>query len=246
MEKRKKAMHTDQGKKGLRRALIAIFIYIALVNVGDALGEAYGLGSVITALLVLALASVLVKKHARKELGLIIPSLSNLQKWVYFLPLALMVLVQWVAGLEPGIGAAGVGEAALLMLGVGFVEEVLFRGMLFQAIEKTSTTRRAVIISGVTFGLGHIVNLLRGYSASELAGQIVLAIVIGILLSLLMARTRSVVVGAVFHILFNFSGTVTNQGSESQGLFLIGLLLISLGTIVLLLRPSLQKKVVVS
>lgn len=239
-------MHTDQGKKGLRRALIAIFIYIALVNVGDALGEAYGLGSVITALLVLALASVLVKKHARKELGLIIPSLSNLQKWVYFLPLALMVLVQWVAGLEPGIGAAGVGEAALLMLGVGFVEEVLFRGMLFQAIEKTSTTRRAVIISGVTFGLGHIVNLLRGYSASELAGQIVLAIVIGILLSLLMARTRSVVVGAVFHILFNFSGTVTNQGSESQGLFLIGLLLISLGTIVLLLRPSLQKKVVVS
>lgn len=239
-------MHTDQGKKGLRRALIAIFIYIALVNVGDALGEAYGLGSVITALLVLALASVLVKKHARKELGLIIPSLSNLQKWVYFLPLALMVLVQWVAGLEPGIGAAGVGEAALLMLGVGFVEEVLFRGMLFQAIEKTSTTRRAVIISGVTFGLGHIVNLLRGYSASELAGQIVLAIAIGILLSLLMARTRSVVVGAVFHILFNFSGTVTNQGSESQGLFLIGLLLISLGTIVLLLRPSLQKKVVVS
>lgn len=239
-------MHTDQGKKGLRRALIAIFIYIALVNVGDALGEAYGLGSVITALLVLALASVLVKKHARKELGLIIPSLSNLQKWVYFLPLALMVLVQWVAGLEPGIGAAGVGEAALLMLGVGFVEEVLFRGMLFQAIEKTSTTRRAVIISGVTFGLGHIVNLLRGYSASELAGQIVLAIAIGIVLSLLMARTRSVVAGAVFHILFNFSGTVTNQGSESQGLFLIGLLLISLGTIVLLLRPSLQKKVVVS
>lgn len=239
-------MHTDQGKKGLRRALIAIFIYIALVNVGDALGEAYGLGSVITALLVLALASVLVKKHARKELGLIIPSLSNLQKWVYFLPLALMVLVQWVAGLEPGIGAAGVGEAALLMLGVGFVEEVLFRGMLFQAIEKTSTTRRAVIISGVTFGLGHIVNLLRGYSASELAGQIVLAIAIGILLSLIMARTRSVVAGAVFHILFNFSGTVTNQGSESQGLFLIGLLLISLGTIVLLLRPSLQKKVVVS
>ena len=239
-------MHTDQGKKGLRRALIAIFIYIALVNVGDALGEAYGLGSVITALLVLALASVLVKKHARKELGLIIPSLSNLQKWVYFLPLALMVLVQWVAGLEPGIGAAGVGEAALLMLGVGFVEEVLFRGMLFQAIEKTSTTRRAVIISGVTFGLGHIVNLLRGYSASELAGQIVLAIAIGIVLSLLMARTRSVVVGAVFHILFNFSGTVTNQGSESQGLFLIGLLLISLGAIVLLLRPSLQKKVAVS
>lgn len=239
-------MHTDQGKKGLRRALIAIFIYIALVNVGDALGEAYGLGSVFTALLVLALASVLVKKHARKELGLIIPSLSNLQKWVYFLPLALMVLVQWVAGLEPGIGAAGVGEAALLMLGVGFVEEVLFRGMLFQAIEKTSTTRRAVIISGVTFGLGHIVNLLRGYSASELAGQIVLAIAIGILLSLIMARTRSVVAGAVFHILFNFSGTVTKQGSESQGLFLIGLLLISLGAIVLLLRPSLQKKVVVS
>lgn len=239
-------MHTDQGKKGLRRALIAIFIYIALVNVGDALGEAYGMGSVITALLVLSLAAVLVKKHARKELGLIIPSLSNLQKWVYFLPLALMVLVQWVAGLEPGIGAAGVGEAALLMLGVGFVEEVVFRGLLFQAIERTSTTRRAVFISGVTFGLGHIVNLLRGYSASQLAGQIAVAIAVGILLSLIMAQTRSSIAGAVFHILFNFSGTVTNQESEVQGILLASLLVISLVSVVLLLRPSLQKKAAVS
>ena len=239
-------MHTDQGKKGLRGALIAIFIYIALVNVGDALGETYGVGSVITAILVLALAAVLVKTQSRKDLGLVIPHVGNLQRVVYYLPLLLMVLIQWVAGLQPGMGAPGMGEAALLMLGVGFVEEVLFRGLLFQAIEKTSTTRRAVIISGVTFGLGHIVNLLRGYSASELAGQIVLAIAIGILLSLIMARTRSSIAGAVFHILFKFSGTVTNKGSELQGLFLIGLLLISLGTIVLLLRPSLQKKVAVS
>ena len=239
-------MHTDQRKKGLRGALIAIFIYIALVNVGDALGAQYGLGSVVTALFVLALAAVLVKTQSRKDLGLVLPHVGNYQRVMYYLPLLLMVLIQWFDGLEPGMGASGMGEAALLMLGVGFVEEVLFRGMLFHAIENTSTTRRAVIISGVTFGLGHIVNLLRGYSASELAGQIVLAIAIGILLSLLMARTRSVVAGAVFHILFNFSGTVTNQGSESQGLFLIGLLLISLGTIVLLLRPSLQKKVAVS
>lgn len=239
-------MHTDQKDKGLTRALIGIFIYIALVNIGDALGEQMGFGSMITAVFVLLLGAVLVKTHSRQAIGLTMPTISRQQGLLYFFPLFLMAFLQWFAGMKPSIGASEIGEAALLMLGVGFVEEVLFRGLLFQAIERNSGTKRAVIISGVTFGLGHIVNLLRGYSTSELAAQIVVAIAVGILLSLIMARTRSIVAGAVFHVLFNFSGTVTDQTSSGQGMILIGLLLISLVSVFLLLRPSARKNVVLS
>ena len=47
------------------------------------------------------------------------------------------------------------------MLCVGFLEEVIFRGLLFQAIAKDNI-KSAVIISSVTFGIGHIINLFNG------------------------------------------------------------------------------------
>ena len=47
------------------------------------------------------------------------------------------------------------------MLCVGFFEEVIFRGLLFQALAKENI-ETAVSVSSVTFGLGHILNLLNG------------------------------------------------------------------------------------
>ena len=47
------------------------------------------------------------------------------------------------------------------MLFVGVLEEVIFRGLLFLAMAKDSM-KAAVIVSSVTFGMGHIVNLLSG------------------------------------------------------------------------------------
>ena len=49
----------------------------------------------------------------------------------------------------------------MCMLCVGFWEEVIFRGLLFQAIAKDNI-KSAVIISCVTFGIGHIINLFNG------------------------------------------------------------------------------------
>ncbi len=49
----------------------------------------------------------------------------------------------------------------LSMLLAGFLEEVLFRGLLFTALRPRGL-KRAALISSLTFGLGHIVNLLNG------------------------------------------------------------------------------------
>ena len=44
-----------------------------------------------------------------------------------------------------------------LVLCVGFLEELIFRGFHFLAIAKDSVAQ-AIIISSVTFGIGYIVN----------------------------------------------------------------------------------------
>lgn len=46
------------------------------------------------------------------------------------------------------------------MLCVGFIEELIFRG-LFKAIGKDNI-KSAMIISSVTFGMGHLINLFNG------------------------------------------------------------------------------------
>ncbi len=49
----------------------------------------------------------------------------------------------------------------IAMLCIGFIEEILFRGYLLQLLLKRSI-KVAVIVSSLTFGLGHIVNLVNG------------------------------------------------------------------------------------
>lgn len=46
------------------------------------------------------------------------------------------------------------------MINIGFLEEIIFRGILYKSIEKDNK-KLAIIISSVTFGIGHIVNLLK-------------------------------------------------------------------------------------
>lgn len=49
--------------------------------------------------------------------------------------------------------------AVITMVFAVYVEEIIFRGLLYRAIEKDSV-KQAMVISAVTFGAGQIVNLL--------------------------------------------------------------------------------------
>lgn len=64
------------------------------------------------------------------------------------------------------------------MLGVGFLEEIIFRGFLFKAMSKTSV-KSAILVSSLTFGMGHIVNLLNGRDVLETLLQLCYACAIG-------------------------------------------------------------------
>jgi hypothetical protein len=142
--------------------------------------------------------------------------------------LILLACIQFFAGIDTTLSAQKIAIIVLLMIGTGFVEEVLFRGLLFNAILAKSGMKRAVIVSGVTFGLGHIVNLLNGYSSIEQIGQIIVAVAIGIVLALLVALTNNLWPGIIFHILFNISGSVVVQDTSNQMILLVAILAIAL------------------
>ncbi|XTR52033.1 CPBP family intramembrane glutamic endopeptidase [Pseudarthrobacter sp. So.54] len=128
---------------------------------------------------------------------------------LFYLPLFAIAFLAYTKGFAPGLDLEAIVFAILLMAAVGFIEELLFRGFLLQALRTRGSFTRAIIISGVTFGLGHIVNLLRGYSPTDQALQVVAAVLIGIALAYCVALTGSIMPGVAFHILFNISGTIT-------------------------------------
>ncbi|MDF2821166.1 MAG: Abortive infection protein [Clostridiales bacterium] len=223
-------MNRIMEKKPILHAVLWIFIYIVAVNIGNALSEQIGVDQV-TGVLLIVLSFVLVvylkRANQLNSFGVKGITKLDLRKTLFYAPLVILAFLQLLAGINTALSMEEIATFCLLMIGVGFLEELIFRGMLFQGIYAKSGVNRAVLISGITFGIGHIVNLLNGYSIEEQLGQIIVAIAIGIVLALIVAITKSIVPGALFHIVFNISGSIMKEKSDIETYILIAILCIS-------------------
>ena len=81
---------------------------------------------------------------------------------------------------------------------------VIFRGLLFKAMAKDGVSS-AIIVSSVTFGIGHMVNLFNGSGAEWLPNllQVVYAIAIGFAFVMIHCRTKSLLPCIFTHSVFN-------------------------------------------
>jgi hypothetical protein len=210
-----KMLKRIQETKPVWFALIWIFAYIVLVNIGDALSERIGVANSATSAILIAFSVILllfvIKNRWTSLYGLRWPNKVDFRKTWFYIPLVIIAVLQYSKGFKSGLNFRDIAIIIALMIGVGFIEELLFRGFLYQGILKKGKLTNAIVISGITFGFGHIVNLLRGYSLADQGLQIVVAIALGITLALLVSVTESILPGALFHTLLNISGNVTND-----------------------------------
>ena len=88
------------------------------------------------------------------------------------------------------------------MINVGFIEEIIFRGFLFKMMAKDNV-KRAVAVSAITFGIGHIINLLNGAALLPTLMQICYAISIGYLFVIIFYKSNSLVPCIITHCLVN-------------------------------------------
>ncbi|AEV28124.1 CAAX amino terminal protease family [Sphaerochaeta pleomorpha str. Grapes] len=201
--------------KPIWHALVWVAIYVVLVNVGDFVASQLPVAVWATCFLLGCLSITLIiylKQTNQAEFyGVKRPQAGTLPLALYLVPLFAIAFLQYAKGLDSKLDTSIIVIDFLLVTCVGFIEELLFRGFLFKAILKKGNLNKAIFISGITFGIGHIVNLARGYSFSDQLIQIVVAIAIGIVLAYCVALTGSIIMGVVFHALFNLSGTLTNH-----------------------------------
>ena len=183
------------GKNELTFALVWIAIYVAGTSLAESLSETIGAYKLVSAVfhLVMAVWLFLWIRHngLSEKYGLFLPRY-RLSQALFFIPLALVCLYKLV--FSPSLRFSAVESITFVvsMLCVGFLEELIFRGFLFRAIEKENLAR-AIIISSVTFGIGHIVNLFNGQNLLETVSQIIFAVFVGFALVILFHKGKSLV-----------------------------------------------------
>ena len=200
-------------KNELIFSLIWIAIYVIGTSLAEALNETVGIPKLVSAVFHIAMSIALLlwvgRNNLTEKYGLFLSRYRLVQAW-FFIPLMLVCLYKVIFSPAFRYSPAESALYAVSMLCVGFLEELIFRGFLFRAIEKESLNR-AIIISSVTFGVGHIVNLINGQNLLETIGQIVFAVFVGFALVILFHKGKSLVPCIVFHGVFNALSIIAND-----------------------------------
>lgn len=197
-------------------AVAWIIVYVVGTSITDGLSEAIGTAKSLTVVFHAALtaaALIWVKKSGlAQKYGLRRPKAAS--QYLWYVPLAFLSSVNlWF-----GVGLnMPVHETALYvgsMICVGFLEEFIFRGLLFKAMAKDGVTS-AIAVSSLTFGIGHIVNLFNGSGAGtvDTLCQIAYAAAFGYMFVVIFHRGGSLVPCIVSHSVINSLSAFGNDAA---------------------------------
>lgn len=218
-------------KNELGFALLWIGIYVVAFSLADGASSALGTEKILTAPLSILLAGFLLywirKNGLTGKYGLGQVTVDG-KAYLYFLPLGLLVSANLWGGVTLRFGIPETVLYVVNMLGVGILEEVIFRGFLFKALCKENI-KRAVVISSLTFGIGHIVNLLNGAEVFATLLQICYATAAGFLFTILFHRSGSLLPCIITHSAVNgLSAFCKEQGAAMDVISAVALTVISL------------------
>ena len=208
-------------KSELWFSLLWIIAYVVLFSLADSVSVGLGTEKIITAPLCVLMTVILLlwikRNHLLSKYGLARIKVDH-KKHLYYLPLLVLISTNLWGGFALRLSPVETVLYVVSMIGVGILEEVIFRGLLFKALCKDNL-KTAVVISSVTFGIGHIVNLLNGADFLPTLLQIVYATAAGFLFTILFHRSGTLLPCIIAHSATN---SLSALGAErSQALDLI-------------------------
>lgn len=186
-------------------ALVWIGIYVTSLSIADGLSSSIGIEKLITAPLCVCLCFFLVylinTMHLQLHVGLVRTQYSA-KNMLYYIPLLLIVSTNLWSGIQLNFSIFESILFVISMICVGFLEEVIFRGFLFKALY-SDNLNQAIIISSVTFGIGHIINLLSGAELISTLLQMIYATCAGFLFTIIFLKTSSLIPCILTHSALN-------------------------------------------
>ena len=207
-------------KSELTFSIVWIVLYCVLMSVADGVSDGIGITKIISfpvALLMSVILLLFIKKNGLSEkYGLCRPK-TTAKDMLYYIPLGLLLLANVMFGVRLNLSVGETVLYMLTMLCVGFLEEVVFRGMLFKAMSEDGL-KSAVTVSSVTFGIGHIINLFNGSGAELLPNllQVIYAVAAGFMFVMIFLKSGSLIPCIVIHGVFNAISVFVDEGAITE------------------------------
>ena len=234
-------------KNQMTFAIVWIVVYCVLQSLANPLnkniGIEYSASAAFCVLQAIVLFTFIRKNNLLKRYGLC-KSPVPARRFLYYAPLILLATGNLWNGAALNYSPAETICRIVCMLCVGFLEEVIFRGLLFKAIAKDNI-KSAIIISSLTFGIGHIINLFNGSGMNLINNlcQICFAVAVGFLLVTIFYRSGSLLPCIIVHSAINTLSTFASTADipAEKHLLHIGILIVITVAYTLLLTRTLPK-----
>lgn len=235
-------------KNELTFSIMWIVVYCVLQSLANPLNKVIGIEYAASAVFCILQTIVLfnfIRKNKLQERYGLCKSPVPASRFLYYVPLIILATENLWNGAAVNYSLPETVCRIACMLCVGFLEEVIFRGFLFVSIAKENV-RSAIIISSVTFGVGHLINLFNG-SGMELVNnlcQICFAIAVGFLLVTIFYRGGSLLPCIIVHSAINTLGTFANDTDLTMQMNLLHIFALILITVAytLILTKTLPRK----
>ncbi len=202
-------------KNELTFAIVWIVIYCVLQSLANSLNEKIGIefsASAILCILQAVFLFVFIQRNGLLKRYGLCKSLVPARQFLYYIPLLVLATGNLWNGVAVNAPWMGIVCHIVGMICVGFVEEIIFRGFLFKAMAKDNV-KSAIIVSSVTFGIGHLINLFNG-SGMDLVNnlcQIGSAVAVGFLFVTIFYRGGSLIPCIITHAAINALNTFAND-----------------------------------
>ena len=197
-------------------AVLWIVLYVVLFQNADNISNSIAFPKLITAPVALILSAVLygfIRKNGLTAYYGLCPFKGNRKAYLYFLPLVVLCSTNLWRGVTMNLTIASSILHIISMCCVGFLEEVIFRGLLFNGMRKENE-KTAIVVSSLTFGIGHIVNLLSGAELLSTLLQVGYATAIGFLFTVMFLKSGSLIPCIVVHAVVNSLSAFAREGTE--------------------------------
>lgn len=157
----------------------------------------------------------LYKTGISKDIGLLCRPTESAKNMMCYIPLFVLPAYSLIYGINNALTPLEILAAFLMYTGVGFMEEIVFRGLMFRALTKKWNRIVVVVFISLTFGMGHIVSVVAvGMSSFDTMLQIINASVVGFMFMTVMLASDNLTACIIAHIAYNFLVTICMSSDD--------------------------------
>ena len=152
----------------------------------------------------------------------------DMKRYLYFIPMWVLATGNLWGGIAPSFRGVPLVIATLSMILVGYVEEMIFRGFLFRAMLSEERPVVAIVVSALTFGIGHIVNLFAGQASFETVVQIFFAVSWGFIFTMVFYRGGSLIPCIIAHAMIDVFSLYGADNGLVDRIYIIATILVAI------------------